>query len=60
MYRAHDSETYHETHDLVENIRRGHGSVLSIGVISRSYLDNITGNKVNTLESSNDCAELSG
>ena len=60
MYGIYDSKTHHETHDFVENIRRSHGSVLSVSVISRSYLDNITGDKVNTLKSADYCAELSG
>ena len=60
VYSTHDRETYHETHDLIENIRRSHGSMLSISVICGSYLDNITGNEVDTLKSSNDRAEFSG
>ena len=48
----------HKRHDLVKRIRSRHGSQLSIGVISRSNLDNIRSNKVNTLKTTNDSPEF--
>lgn len=49
----------HQSHDLVKCIRSSHGSKLSIGIVSRSHLDDISCNEVDTLQATDDSAEFS-
>jgi hypothetical protein len=50
----------HKTHNLIEGVSRGHGGMLSVSVVSRSDLDNVSADEVNAFEAADDSAEFAG
>lgn len=49
---------HHDRHDLVQSIGSGHGRVLSIRVVCRSNLDDVSSNEVDAVEAAQDGPEL--
>ena len=49
---------HHQAHNLIQRIRSSHGSVLSVGIICRRNLDDISSDDVDALQSTEDSAEL--
>lgn len=56
----HGTGLDHERHDFVENVSRSHRGQLCIGVICRRDFDDIGGGEVDTLETTDDRADLTG
>lgn len=49
---------HHQAHNLIQRIRSSHGGMLSIGIICRCNLNDISSDDVDALQSTKDSAEF--
>lgn len=57
---AERSTLHHQRHDFVEHICGSHGGVFGIRVVSRRDFDDIRSDKIDSLKTTDDGAQLSG